>query len=61
MGKKQTEQRDAGYYKRTGVGKKTEKNPESPGKSPLAGPNTNKLPTRGAGFPEGLDVKDPLY
>jgi hypothetical protein len=61
MGKKQTEKQDAGWYQRTGVGKKTEKDPVEPGKSPLAGPTTNKLPTRGAEFPEGLAVKDPLY
>jgi len=57
MGKKQTKQKEAGWYQRTGVGKKMEKDPESPGKSPLAGPTTNKLPTRGGNFPDGLEVK----
>lgn len=54
--KEQSKQQDAGWYKRTGTGKKTEKNPPDPGRSALAGPDTNKLPTRGGNFPAGLEA-----
>ena len=49
------EKHEAGYYSRTGTGKKTEKDPVTPSTSPLvSGPK----PSVDAKFPKGLNTND---